>query len=220
MHGLLRHLHGGDQHSHGGEPHSHADTPQTTGTVLNWGRRYDWVVQFMALGQAGRLRRKSIEFAQIAPGERVLDVGCGTGDLTLLAKKSAGTAGQVCGIDPGSEMIEVAQRKAARAYTTVDFRIGVIERLPYPDGSFDVVLSSLMMHHLPADLKPIALAEIRRVLRSPDAVSGKPAGRLIIIDMKSQLESQNVIALLKAAGFMRVEQRGLWFDKLGLIRAA
>ena len=221
MHGLLRHLLGGDQHSHGGEPHSHpVGTPQTTGMVLNWGRRYDWLVQFMALGQAGRLRRKTVDFAQIAPGERVLDVGCGTGDLTLRAKERAGAAGQVCGIDPGPEMIEVARGKAAHAHVEVDFRVGVIERLPYPDGSFDVVLSSLMMHHLPADLKPIGLAEIRRVLRSPDAVSGKPGGRLVIVDMKSQVEGQNVIALVKAAGFTRVEMQGLWFNQLGLVRAA
>ena len=205
MHSLMR-------HSHGNEPHSHPEAmPQTTGLVLNWGRRYDWVVQIMALGQAGRLRRKTVEFAQIAPGERILDVGCGTGDLTLRAAERAGSTGQVCGIDPGPEMIETARRKAARAQVNVDFRVGVIEQLPYPDASFDVVLSSLMMHHLPADLKPIGLAEIRRVL--------KPTGRLIIVDMKGLLEQQGIIPLVKAAGFTRTEMRGLWFNQLGLVRA-
>lgn len=212
MHGLLKHLHGGDQHSHNSEPHAHTEAaPQTTGMILNWGRRYDWVVQFMALGQAGRLRRKSVEFAQIAPGERVLDVGCGTGDLTLRAAERAGATGQVCGIDPGPEMVETARRKAGRAHLAVDFRVGVIEQLPYPDASFDVVLSSLMMHHLPADLKPIGLAEIRRVL--------KPSGRLIIIDMKGLLEQQGIVSLVTAAGFARVELRGMWFNQLGLMRA-
>jgi ubiquinone/menaquinone biosynthesis C-methylase UbiE len=211
MHSLMRHVHGGDQHSHGGEPHSYAEAaPQTTGLVLNWGRRYDWVVQMMALGQAGRLRRKTIDFAQIAPGDRILDVGCATGDLTLRAKERAGSTGQVCGIDPGPEMIEVARRKAARAHVEVDFRAGVIEQLPYPDASFDVVLSSLMMHHLPADLKPIGLAEIRRVLRT--------GGRLVIVDMRSQLEAQKVVALVKAAGFTQIETRSLWFNLIGFVR--
>jgi ubiquinone/menaquinone biosynthesis C-methylase UbiE len=212
MHSLMRHFHGSDQHSHGSEPHSHAEAaPQTTGLVLNWGRRYDWVVQMMALGQAGRLRRKTIDFAQIAPGDRILDVGCATGDLTLRAKERAGSAGQVCGIDPGPEMIEVARRKAVRAHVDVDFRVGVIERLPYPDASFDVVLSSLMMHHLPADLKPIGLAEIRRVL--------KTGGRLVMVDMRSQLEAQKVVALVKAAGFTQIETRSFGFNRLGLILA-
>jgi demethylmenaquinone methyltransferase/2-methoxy-6-polyprenyl-1,4-benzoquinol methylase/phosphoethanolamine N-methyltransferase len=200
------------RHSHDGESHSHGEVaPQTTGVVLNWGRRYDWVVQLMALGQAGRLRRKSIEFAQIAPGERILDVGCGTGDLTLRAAERAGSTGQVCGIDPGPAMIATAQRKADHKRVTVDFRVGVIEHLPYPDDSFDVVLSSLMMHHLPADLKPIGLAEIRRVL--------KPNGRLIIVDMKSLLEQQGIVPLVKAAGFARTELRGMWFKQIGLLRA-
>ncbi len=213
MHGLLKHLHGSDQHSHGDEPHSHPETtPQTTGLVLNWGRRYDWVVQIMALGQARRLRRATVDFAQIAPGERVLDVGCGTGDLTLRAAERAGSTGQVCGIDPGPAMIETARRKAAHAQVNVDFRVGVIERLPYPDASFDVVLSSLMMHHLPADLKPIGLAEIRRVL--------KPGGRLIIVDMKGVLEQQGIVSLVKAAGFTHIDSRGLWFNQLGMVRAA
>jgi ubiquinone/menaquinone biosynthesis C-methylase UbiE len=213
MHGLMKHLLGNEPHTHDGEPHSHAEgAPQTTGLVLNWGRRYDWVVQMMALGQAGRLRRNTVDFAQIAPGERILDVGCGTGDLTLRAAERVGSTGQVCGIDPGPEMIETARRKAAHAQVNVDFRIGVIEQLPYPDASFDVVLSSLMMHHLPADLKPIGLAEIRRVL--------KPAGRLIIVDMKGLLEQQGIVPLVKAAGFTRAELHGMWFNQVGLVRAA
>lgn len=214
MHSLLKHLHGGDQHSHA------EAAPQTTGSVIHWADRYDRVVQIMALGQAHRLRRKTVEFAQVAPGECVLDVGCGTGDLTLVAKQRSGSKGQVCGIDASPEMIEVARRKAARQRADVEFRVDVIERLPYPDRSFDVVLSSLMMHHLPDDLKPKALAEIRRVLRRPDAVSGKPGGRLVIVDSKGLLEQQRVAALVKEAGFTRVETRGLWFNMLGLIRAA
>ncbi len=205
MHGLLKHLHGGDQHSHA------ESAPQTTGNVIHWAHRYDFVVQFLALGQARRLRRKTIEFAQITPDARVLDVGCGTGDLTVLAKKYAGSTGQVCGIDPSPEMIEVARRKAAHQKAEVDFRVGVIERLPYPDGSFDVVLSSLMMHHLPADLKPMALAEIRRVLR--------PNGRLAILDFMSLLEQQDVAALVNGAGFTPIETRRTWFNVLGFVLA-
>ena len=214
MHGLLKHLHGSDRHSHA------EAAPPTTGSVIHWANRYDLVVQFMALGQAGRLRRKTIEFARIVPGERVLDVGCGTGELALHAKERAGSAGLVCGLDAAPEMIEVARRKAARQRAEVDFRVGLVEQMPYPDGSFDVVLSSLMMHHLPADLKPIALAEIRRVLRRPDAVSGKPRGRLVIVDFRGLLEQQQVVALARQAGFTQVETRSLWFNVLGLMRMA
>ena len=111
-----------------------------------------------------------------------------------------------------AQMIEVARHKAVRKRAEVDFRVGVVEQLPYPDNSFDMVLSSLMMHHLPADLKPKALAEIRRVL--------KPNGRLVIVDFKGLLEQQGVVALVKTAGFAQVETRGMWFNVLGLVRAA
>jgi hypothetical protein len=64
------------------------------------------------------------------------------------------------------------------------------------------------------------LAEIRRVLRRPDAVSGKPNGRLVIVDFRGLLEQQRVAALVKQAGFTQVETRSLWFNVLGLMRVA
>lgn len=157
-----------------------------------------------------------MEQALIKPGDSVLDVGCGTGEVTLLAKTRA-KAGSVYGIDPAPEMIAVARRKATRKRLDIDFRVGVIESLPFPDSSIDVVTSSLMMHHLPEDLKVRGLAEIYRVL--------KPGGRLLVADfmrptgsllnhlfiaftrhqsLKSGIEDMQ--KLLKDAGFRQVNQ--------------
>lgn len=207
MHSLLRHFHGGDSHS------AAAPAPATTGRLIRWAKYYDLTVQIMALGQAGKLRRLTVAQAQIKPGEAILDVGCGTGDLTLLAKKTSGPTGQVAGLDAAPEMIEVARGKARRTRSEVDFRVGVIEQLPFSDGSFDVVFSSLMMHHLPDDLKRRGLREIRRVLRDP-------GGRLVIVDFKGLLEAQQVVLLLQEAGFTQVEVQSKGFKTLGIIRAA
>jgi ubiquinone/menaquinone biosynthesis C-methylase UbiE len=80
----------------------------------------------------------------------------------------------VVGIDPSSEQIARARAKAARGKVPVEFQVGVIEQLAFPDQTFDVVVSTLMMHHLPASLKRQGLVEIARVL--------KPGGRLVIAD--------------------------------------
>ena len=157
--------------------HSHSQTAQhptqTEGILIRWAPYYDFAVQLTTLGQARRLRRMTVDQALIQPGASVLDIGCGTGSVTLLAKQRA-EHGKVYGIDPAPEMIAVARKKAARSQLDIDFRMGVIESLPFPDASLDVVTSSLMMHHLPEALQVRGLAEIYRVL--------KPGGRLLIAD--------------------------------------
>jgi ubiquinone/menaquinone biosynthesis C-methylase UbiE len=138
------------------------------------------------------LRQKTAKLARVHPGEQVLDVGCGTGTLALEVARRAGRAGRVTGIDPSTEQIARARSKAAMHNVPIDFQIGVIEHLPFPDQTFDVVLSTLMMHHLQAPLKRQGLAEIARVL--------KPRGRLIIADFKPKQERQGQAAWFHAGG--------------------
>jgi ubiquinone/menaquinone biosynthesis C-methylase UbiE len=141
----------------------------------------------------------------------VLDVGCGTGTLAIEVQQRVGTTGRVFGVDPGTQQIARARSKAARRNLPIDFQIGVIEHLAFPDQTFDVVLSTIMMHHLPDDLKRQGLAEIARVL--------KPGGRLVTADFKRPQERQgqaarfhaggssiqDLAALVKEAGFEHLE---------------
>jgi ubiquinone/menaquinone biosynthesis C-methylase UbiE len=149
--------------------------PPTEGHLIRWAFLYDGVVNLFTLGQARRLRNMTIDHALLGPGESFLDVGCGTGGVTIPGRLRVGREGKAAGIDPAPEMIATARKKAARRGLEIDFRVGVIEALPYPDGTFDAVTSSLMMHHLPRDLQVKGLAEIYRVL--------KPGGRLLIADV-------------------------------------
>jgi len=129
--------------------HTHETAPQTEGRMIRWAAYYDAFTNILTLGHIGMLRSMTIEKSQLKPGEKVLDVGCGTGGVTIPAKQRVGKTGGAAGIDPAPEMIAVARKKADRAKLDIDFRVGVIESLPYADASFDVVTSSLMMHHLP-----------------------------------------------------------------------
>lgn len=100
--------------------------------------------------------------ANLQPGERVLDVACGTGIVARLAAEQVGPTGAVSGVDVASDMIEVARATAAPSEPVIGWSQGDAAALPLPDGSFDVVLCQMGLM-LVAD-KPAALAEMRRLL--------------------------------------------------------
>ncbi|WP_042445912.1 class I SAM-dependent methyltransferase [Streptacidiphilus jiangxiensis] len=125
-----------------------------------------------ALLGAGRLHRTLIAQAGLTDGLRVLEIGCGTGNLTLAAKR-AHPGVDLTGSDPDPLALDVARRKAA-GLAGIRFEAGYAQRLSYADGDFDQVLSALMLHHLDDEAKAEAAAEVRRVLR--------PGGRLHLVD--------------------------------------
>ncbi|HNX36009.1 MAG TPA: methyltransferase domain-containing protein [Kiritimatiellia bacterium] len=137
---------------------------------------YDLLSPVMTLGQEGRYRRLATGLLGLRGDERVLDVGCGTGILTRQLAQALKTGTDACavGLDAAPKMIQVATRHAARI-SNVRFDVGAAEALPYADQNFDCAVSTFFFHHIDAELKRRALAEIRRVL--------KPGGRLIIIDV-------------------------------------
>lgn len=183
---------------------------ETAGLVLNTGWRYDLMEWFHGAfsfrGKLRTLRRQAINLAQLQPGEAVLDVGCGTGTLALAVARKVGVGGHVAGIDPGGAQIARAQDKMARSRVAVDFQVGVIERIPFPEQTFDVVFSTLMMHHLPTPLKRQGLAEIVRVL--------KPGGRLVIADFKHKQERAGRAARFHAGG-SRIQSLATLLEETG-----
>ena len=133
------------------------------GLSLNgFSRYYDLVTP----AERSRFRRKQIQLGGIRAGERVLDVGCGTGSLSMLSGIAVGENGAAAGIDIAPNMISAARRKAERAGLKIDFRVASVDELPYPDCSFDVVTSTMMFHHLPVRIKERGLKEIHRVLKA------------------------------------------------------
>jgi ubiquinone/menaquinone biosynthesis C-methylase UbiE len=115
--------------------------------------------------------------AGIEPGQTVLEIGTGTGSVLLLVARAAPDA-TVIGLDPDPEALAVAGRKLRRAGAPARLDRGYADRLPYPDGSVDRVLSSFMLHHLPPPEQQAALREARRVL--------VPGGRLHLLDFDGE----------------------------------
>jgi ubiquinone/menaquinone biosynthesis C-methylase UbiE len=120
-----------------------------------------------------RFKRRLVEQASIEPGHRVLDLGSGTGTLTVMLKQAQPLA-EVLGLDGDPEVLEIAGRKAAAAGLEVEFRQGMADAPPFEAGRFDRVVSSLVFHHLTTDQKQRALEQARRLLQ--------PGGEIHIAD--------------------------------------
>lgn len=132
---------------------------------------------FSAAVFAGRRRRtfgRLVELAGVMPGDRVLDLGCGPGYLTALAAEAALPGGSAVGVDLSVPMVERARR--TRGTTNCSFELGKAEAFGAVNASFDVVVSSLVVHHIPEEARGRAFAEMFRVLR--------PGGRVLVADFR------------------------------------
>jgi ubiquinone/menaquinone biosynthesis C-methylase UbiE len=132
---------------------------------------YDLFVRVIARERT--FKRRLVERLRLQAGTRVLDVGCGTGTLVVMLA-SAHPDAEVTGIDVDAEIVARARAKAQAAGTPVGFRVASATELPFADGSFDRVTSTLMAHHLATPAKEQMFSEIRRVLA--------PQGELHLVD--------------------------------------
>jgi len=133
-------------------------------------RFYDPLTRLLG---AERVRERLLDHAAIQPGERVLDLGCGTGALSIAVKRRVPEA-EVTGLDPDPKALALARSKDAEAGLGIEWVQGYAGRIPFPSDRFDCVVSSLVIHHLTADQKREAFRDARRVLR--------PGGRLRLLD--------------------------------------
>lgn len=166
--------------------HNHAEHAEAGGTI-DHPRAYEL---FAAIGFAGGRRAAFNRVAALArprAGDRILDVGCGTGYLSRVLSPVIAPTGHVTGIDLAPAMINYARDRAPDNCTYV---VGAAQELPFPDGSFDTVVSSLAVHHIPSEARQEALHQMFRVLR--------PEGRLVIAEFRPPANhlARHIVGLL------------------------
>jgi ubiquinone/menaquinone biosynthesis C-methylase UbiE len=211
-----------------------ADAPRTFIPAAT----YDWLLPFYDVvtrlmgGEA--LHRALIDQTSLQPGQRVLEIGCGTGNLTTLVKRLHPEV-DVVGLDPDPKALDRARRKAERQQTSIRLDQGFADAVHDPDGSYDRVLSALMLHHLDRDTKLRSLREAHRVLaaggslhvvdfcRPHDGSDGLLA-RLLHPGHDLQDDSRDAILdLMRDAGFVdpaEVAQRRTIFGRVCFYRAS
>jgi ubiquinone/menaquinone biosynthesis C-methylase UbiE len=171
---------------------------------------------FVKLLGGDAARRVLLDQAALRPGQRVLDVGCGTGTLATLIKQLHPEV-EVVGLDPDPKALARARHKAERAAVPVQFDRGFGDALPYAEASFDRVFSSFMFHHLPAEEKGTILRAARRVLKAdgefymmdfegPHGVHGLLAGLLHAKRTLADNAEDRVLCLMREAGFTDPEK--------------
>ncbi len=180
-----------------------------------------------------KFKRHLVSQAQIQAGYRVLDLGCGTATLTILIKQTQPGA-DVVGIDADPKVLEIGRAKVAKAGVDIVLDHGMAFQLPYPDQSFDRVLSSLVLHHLTTENKRRTLGEALRVLRPGGELHVADFGKshngwtflVSLIMQKFEEASDNVKGRLpemfRQAGFEQVEETAWYttiFGSLSLYRA-
>jgi ubiquinone/menaquinone biosynthesis C-methylase UbiE len=157
------------------EAHGRPKT-RTPGVLIGHGpgRSYDLLSTLFFFGRRRRVFTRLAALSGARPGDQVLDVGCGTGYFTRVLAERVAPRGTALGVDPSREVIAYARRLTRLPNCT--FSEGIAEALEEPDDSCDVVVSSLMVHHLPEELRPRAIGEMFRVVR--------PGGRVLIADFR------------------------------------
>ena len=192
---------------------------------------YDPLMQLFM--RESTFKRCLIEQANIEKGYRVLDIGCGTATLTILIKKVHPDS-EVTGLDGDPEILKMARKKVINAGIDIKLDLGMSFELPYPDSSFDRVVSSLVFHHLTGENKVRTFKEIFRVLKHGGELHvadfGKPHNALMylmsLVLQRLEETKENIDGLLpdmfRKAGFEQVEETARFmtlFGTLSLYRA-
>ncbi|MCK9240930.1 class I SAM-dependent methyltransferase [Desulfocurvus sp.] len=138
-----------------------------------WGGKHyrRWAALF---GMGPEFYRRGLGDLELGDGMRALDLGCGPGALSLALAQRAAPGAAIVGLDLSEDQLAYARTQAGGHACALEFRRGSMDELPYPDGHFDLVMTSMALHETPPAVRRAAVAETARVLR--------PGGLFLLVD--------------------------------------
>ncbi|MFE6925307.1 methyltransferase domain-containing protein [Nocardia sp. NPDC057663] len=161
-----------------------------TGLVIAGLRRYNLFTAVFFLGRQRRLLAEFVRTAGAEPGHRALDIGCGPGKLVRALGVAVGPTGAAVGVDPSAVAVGDNQQRDRAANHR--YERGPAQELPFADAEFDVVTCTFVMHHIPAEHRQTAIAEMWRVLR--------PGGTVLLADASPSPRMRRVLTTLLGGG--------------------
>jgi len=161
-----------------------ADTAQDVDAARAFYTRISSVYDALADKDEHRARELGIALLAAQPGERILEIGFGTGSSLVSLATLVGSTGRVTGIDVSPGMKAVAERRVRSAglASCVDLSVGVVPPIPFDERSFDAIFAAFTLELFPEDTIPVVLREARRTLR--------PRGRLAVVSMDFGTDEQ------------------------------
>jgi ubiquinone/menaquinone biosynthesis C-methylase UbiE len=148
------------------------ETRQNYDRLSRW---YDWFSS-----SERRFTELGLTLLRIQPGEKILEIGFGTGHALVDLARSVGESGSICGIDLSPGMFSVANRRIQHSGLNrrISIQVGEATHIPYPDGQFQVAFMSFTLELFHTEMIPVVLAECQRILQ--------PGGRLGIVSLKKK----------------------------------
>jgi ubiquinone/menaquinone biosynthesis C-methylase UbiE len=210
-------------HKHGvaQSDHHHGDL------LIHQARLYDLRIRLS--GRRGRRWRADLaRRLDLRPGDRALDVACGTGRLAFELAGYLAPDGSVDGVDAATEMVDRAAATNNRLRLPVKFQTALAQQLPFPDDTFNAVTCTLALHHIAHDGRREAIEEMRRVLQpggrlliadiqTPTSRSARYLARLFVGHAMAERPLDQAIDLMQAAGFVGLTRDNTTISWIGLV---
>jgi ubiquinone/menaquinone biosynthesis C-methylase UbiE len=181
-------------------------TSKKEGVLDSWAWIYDLIMNLSTFGKEYRLRELLIQKICVLPENQIIEIGCGTGTLSIIMKERYGKSISVKGIDAAPKMIKKARSKSNKKNIDIEYSECNINSIPYADKKFDIAICSFMIFHVSEEPRSQGLFEIQRIL--------KDNAKLCLFDFVQEEDLKILKAQIIKAGMRIKTYENIYFNRI------